>query len=247
MIENIERIGNLTSSQAYRLVGFDRTKKEPSAAFYTYVEEKIYERALKRSLDLGAYGRSMAWGKFLENRVHALLGLEYQLISSKSFVHPKFDFWAGSPDMIVPSKKVSEIKCYEPKKFCSYVSSLLTKDTEIIKTNHPQEYWQIVSNCCILGYPTGEAVVYMPYESELEEIIEMAENPEYINQIGMQPWEVRFITESSASNLATLPDNARFLNLNKFEFSIPAEDIIFLTQRMIKAGKLLTNGHKNNS
>jgi len=266
MIENKKRISNFTSSQMYRLVGLGtrNATKEEIAEFkkenpksqkktikcentfdekaYTYIEEKIYEKALKRSIDTGAYSQSMAWGKFLEKRVNDNLGMEYSLISKTTFSHPKYDFWTGSPDFVVQNIKDAELKCYEPKNFASYATALLTENTEIIKEKHPKEYWQIISNSIILGVPKGEAILYMPYESEMDEVRELAENPEYLQQIGMMPWEVRFIVEKSNSQLAVLPDDSSFPNLIKFEFDIPVKDAEFLTKRVLMASKILNNG-----
>lgn len=240
MIENQKRIGNFTSSNMHRLCESVKSG-EPSSAFYTYVEEKMYERSLCRSLEMGAYSRSMAWGKFLEMRVNNFLGLEYELINKQTFSHPKFPFWTGSPDFRVPKVKVSELKCYEPKMFASYVSALATKDTEKIKDAHTKEYWQIVSNAIIHNVPKGEAIVYMPYASEMDEIRELSEDPMYLDKIGIEPWEVRFISELPNSKLAVLPDESKFSNLNVFEFEIPQDDIVFLTKRVLMAEKLLTN------
>lgn len=238
MIEQKKRVGNFTSSQIYRLCASDKSGK-PTAAFYTYVKEKMFERKLGRSLEVGAYSQSMAWGKFLEKRVNDNLPLEYTLISKTTYTHPKYNFWSGSPDFIVQGKKVSELKCFEPKNFASYVSALLTKDTEIIKAEHPKEYWQIVSNAIIQNVPKGEAIVYMPYASEMEEIRSLAEDVDYLQKVGLMPWEVRFITEKSDYQMAVLPDDSVFSNLNIFEFEIPQEDIIFLTKRVLMAQELL--------
>lgn len=240
MIENEKRIGNFTSSQIYRLAS-SLKNGEPTSAFYSYIEEKIYERALNRSLEMGSYSQSMAWGKFLEKRVNDNLGMEYSLISKTTFEHTKYNFWVGSPDFIVQGIKEAELKCYQPKNFASYATALLTEDTEIIKEKHPNEYWQMVSNAIILGLPKAEAILYMPYEKEMDEIRELAENPEYLQQIGMMPWEVRFIVEKSNSELAVLPNNSKFPNLIKFEFEIPQKDAEFLTKRVLMAAKILNN------
>lgn len=238
MIDNKKRIGNFTSSQVYRLCATNKNGTI-SSAFYTYVEEKMYERKLDRSVEMGAYSQSMAWGNFLEKRVNDSLGMEYSLISKTTFTHPKYNYWTGSPDFIVQGVKISELKCYEPKNFVSYATALAMKDTEFIKENHPKEYWQIVSNAIINQLPKGEAILYMPYASEMEEIRELAENSDYLNSIGMQPWEVRFIVEKSNSQLAVLPDESELSNLNFFEFNIPQEDAEFLTKRVLMAEKIL--------
>lgn len=240
MIENILRIGNFTSSNIYKLCARNKDGSK-SAAYYTYIEEKIYERSLGRSLEMGAYGQSMAWGKFLEKRVFDNLPTSYQMLNKETYLHPKLKFVAGSTDFIVPKVKISELKCFEPKNFASYVTALATGDTETIKKNHPKEYWQMVSNAIIHGTPKMEAIVYMSYESEMDEIRALAENPEYLMQVGMMPWEVRFIVEKPNSQLAVLPDDSKFKNLNIFEFDVPQDDVIFLTKALIEAGKLLTN------
>lgn len=241
MIDNKKRIGNFTSSQMFRLASSLKSGN-PSQAFYTYIEEKLYERHLGRSLEMGAYSQSMAWGKFLEKRVNDNLGMEYSLISKTTFTHNKYDFWTGSPDFIVQGKKVAELKCFEPKNFASYATSLLSSDTEVIKENNPKEYWQLVSNAIIQGVPKAEALLYMPYESEMDEIRSLAEDPEYLMSINMMHWEVRFITEKRNSELAVLPNDSKFPNLVRFEFDVPVKDAEFLINRVLEAHKILTNG-----
>jgi len=240
MIDNIERIGNFTSSNVFRLCA-STVKGEVTAAFYTYVQEKMFERSLGRSLEMGAYSQSMAWGNFLEKRVNDNLGNAYIMVHKQTNVHPIHKFWTGSPDFDCPTLgKISELKCFEPKNFASYVTALLSEDLEKIKKEHPKEYWQIISNATIKGYSKGEAIVYMPYASEMDQIRELAEDPDYLAEIGMEPWQVRFIVEKSNSQLAVLPDDSKFKNLNQFEFEIPIEDKIFLTKRVIDANKLIT-------
>jgi len=238
MIENQNRIGNFTSSQIFNLCA-SLKNGEPSAAYYTYISKKIRERKMKRSLDMGKYGASMAWGKFLEKRVNDNLPISYQMLHKSTKVHPKYDFVAGSVDFLVPKIKVSELKCYEPDKFSGYVSALLTGNLEQVKEEYAQEYWQMVSNSQIHKVPKMEAIVYMPYASEMDDIRELAENPEYLSEIGMMPWEVRFIVEKPNSQLAVLPNDSEFKNLNIFEFDVPIDDVIFLNKRIISAGKLL--------
>lgn len=238
MIENKDRIGNFTSSQIYNLCAVNKDGSH-SAAYYTYISKKIRERKMKRSLDMGKYGASMAWGKFLEKRVNDNLPLNYQMLHKSTTIHPKFNYVAGSVDFLVPNIKVSELKCYEPDKFSAYVSALMTYDTEHIKKEFAQEYWQSLNNSQIHKTPKMEFIAYMPYESEMEDIRELAEDPEYLSAIGMMPWEVRFITEKPNSQLAVLPNDSEFKNLNIFEFDVPINDVIFLNKNIISAGKLL--------
>lgn len=59
------RNGNFTASNAYRLCGSLKSG-EPTEAFFTYAKEKMFERKLGRSLEVGAHSNSMVWGSFLE-------------------------------------------------------------------------------------------------------------------------------------------------------------------------------------
>ena len=190
MIDNKLRHFNFTSSQIHRLCGSIKNG-EPSAAFYGYIEEKMYERKLKRSVQSGGYSQPMAWGKFLEKRVNDNLGLEYELISKTTFLNPKISCHSGSPDFIVKGVKVAELKCYQMLKFAKYTTALYTEDLTYIKTEFPEEFWQIISNSMIHNLPKGEAITYAPYESEMEELRELAQDPLYLDKIGMMPWEVR--------------------------------------------------------
>jgi len=238
MLKNKERIGNFTSSQMYRLCT-SLKNGEPSSAFYTYVKEKMYEEKMGRSLETGVSSQSAVWGSFLEGRIHSLLGMEYEIISKETTRHPTIERFSGSPDFLVRGVKVSELKCYQPKNFASYVSALLTTDTEFIKDEHPAEYWQIVSNSVIQDVKLGEAICYMPYESEMQQIRELCDDPDYLDHVGLQPWQVRFIYENDNSKLAVLPDDSYFKNMNVFTFEVPQEDKDFLTNRVLQAIELL--------
>lgn len=232
------RIGNFTSSNNFKLCASLKSG-EPSEAFYTYVKEKMFERKMNRSLEMGAHSNSMTWGAFLEPRVFENLSSDYQIIHKETFAHKDYPFLVGTPDFYIEGVKVAELKCFEPKNFASYVSALLTKDTEKIKKEHPKEYWQIISNATILDVKVGEAIVYMPYESEMAEIKELANDPEYYEPLGLLGWQVRFIQEKDNSELAVLPNDSKFLNLNVFEFEIPTIDKEFLIERAIKANDLI--------
>lgn len=230
---NTARVGNFTSSEIYKLMSKDRTGEGFGAPAMAYIKEKALERRLGRSLDVEMNTRALAWGKFLEERVNNLLGLEYKLQSGVTLIHKGYPCWAGSPDFIVEGVKVAEAKCYYPAKFAAYTDALLTKDINHIKKEFPAEYWQVVSNAAILDYWQGEAITYMPYESELQEIRDMA----YEYQ-GERPWEYRFIYEDPKEYLPYLPDGGYYKNLNIFTFEIPEEDVAILSEKVRQANKL---------
>lgn len=225
--ENKERIGSFTSSEIYKLIKKGAGNKEFSAPGLTYIEEKQLELRLGRSISVDAYSQAMAWGSFMELYVFSLIGMEYEITSNETDVHPTIKSWSGSKDLIVKNKKVSDIKCYQPKNFAKYADALLKGDIEVLKKDFAKEYWQLVSNAIINDTPNAEAILFMPYESELEVISEMAANYDGIDQ-----WKYRFIAEADKSALPYLPDGGYYKNLNIFEFEIPLEDKIILTERV---------------
>lgn len=257
IIENELRVGAFTSSENFRLCGIgsremtsdelSRHKKinpkskartiyhkdTPDSSFYTYVEEKKRENKLRRSLDTGASSKDTAWGTFLEQRVFDLIGFHYNMKSDETKAHPTINGWAGSSDLIVLNKKVSDIKCYGLNKFTQYADCLVKKDINLLRTDFKKEYWQLVSNAVINEVPNAEAILYAPYLSELPEIIEMVENYD-----GMDQYKYRFIAESTWHELNVIPDDSGYKNLNIFEFEVPKDDIDFLTERVIKAIEL---------
>lgn len=228
--ENEDRIGNFTSSQIYRLMSKGRgnfSLSNVGASYHSYIEEKKMEVRMGRSIGVDVHTQAMAWGKFMEMYVFSLIGLEYQITSLTTDVHPTIKRWSGSKDLIVPGVKVSDIKCYQPKKFGEYTDAMLRGDIEELKSKYPQEYWQLISNAIINEVDGAEAITFMPYENELEEIREMAENYD-----GADQWKYRFISENDKASLPYLPNDGYYKNLNKFEFDIPQEDKDILTARV---------------
>lgn len=239
------RAGRFTSSEMHKLTSNGRAAGSIGAPFHTYVDEKRMERRLGRSLDTNAYSRSMAWGLLIEEFVFLKkLDFTYKLVSSETLIHPEYDFWAGTPD-VINSDFEGEIKCYEPKNFCGYAASIETGDVAVIRKNHKKEYWQLVSNACILGVDFAEIILFMPYQKDLEEIREFASNYDGVDQ-----WKYRFIYESEDSDLPHVPNESTFKDLYKFKFEVPMEDKAFLRHRVIKAeeelkkyeSKLINNG-----
>lgn len=239
ILDNRKRIGRFTSSNMDKLMTNGRGENGLGAPAITYIAEKKIELRMGRSLSLDKYSRPTLWGNFIEKRVHELLGTAYKTCGHITIEHPTIKCWSGSPDNINERESVcGDTKCYEPKAFSEYVDNLtLAKgDTEIFKISHPHEYWQLVSNALILGMKNIEAIVYMPYESELEEIREMASNYD-----GEDQFKYRFISESPKSELPYLPDGGFYKNLNILRFELNKKDCDLLTERVLLAEKMLYN------
>ena len=240
IINNQIRIGNPTSSEIVALTSYDRSGKQPGKPFFTYVEEKNMERRLGRSLDSESTARPLVWGKLLEPRAFELLGLEYSLNSDETLIHPEIEYWAGSPDGFKydKGKTVGDIKApLTLKSFCQLVQPLydgfngMEAMNKIRETHKDGEKYfrQLVSNACISGARFAELIVYVPYESELEEIKRSAEG------VDGCMW-IQFATENE---LPFLKDGGYYKNLNIIRFEVPQEDKDFLTERVRLAGTML--------
>jgi len=81
MIENIERIGNFTSSNIYKLCTLNKSGDGFGKPGITYIQEKRIEQRMGRSIGVESYSRSMAWGHFMELVVFSKIGLEYKIES----------------------------------------------------------------------------------------------------------------------------------------------------------------------
>lgn len=237
--ENIIRVGRFTSSDMHKLMTRNKSGNGFGAPGLTYIKEKNWERKMGRSLSVQKHSNATKWGHFLERRVHNLLGLSYESVGDISIKHPTIEYWAGSPDnKNMTESVVGDTKCYEPKAFAEYVDNLTLAyslgSVDLIRNEHPKEYWQLISNAIILGVENIEAIVYMPYESELEEIREMV-----LNYDGADQYKYRFIAEAPKSELAYLPDGGQYKNLNVFRFKAPIEDMNSLTESVNMAIEML--------
>lgn len=245
ILENKQRIGRFTSSEMYKIMSNDKKGTGIGAIGLTYIEEKKLERQLGRGLELDATSQAMRWGSFMEEWVHEKhLSSGYKYMSDVTMVHPEYpELWAGSQDTIHERERVvSDIKCYEPKNFAVYNNALIkskeTGDLSYFKeVNKGKEFYQLLSNACIWGFDLIEAIVFMPYESELDGIKEMA-----YNYKGENEWKYRFIYEGNKTSLACLPDDCKtYKNINIYRFEVPSLEKDLLISRVKEASKLLNN------
>lgn len=232
---NKNRIGNFTSSEIYNLLTLAKNGKDLGKAALTYIEECNFERKLGRSLSSEINARPLIWGKLCEKRVFDCLGLEYTECSTETIVHPEIPYWAGSADGIkhVEKRTCIDVKCpITLKSFCQFADALSMLD---VRTNHKdgeKYYWQIVSNAILNNCDEGELVVYVPYQSELPTIRDMAINSEL---------KTFFIMNGEDVELPYLIDGGYYKNINKIGFEIPQSDKDLLTDTVQRAGKLLIN------
>lgn len=242
MINNVARIGNFTSSEIYNLMS-EGKKGEWGKPCYTYIEECNMERRLGRSLTDEVYARPLTWGKLLESRVFDLLGLQYTITSSHTIKHPTLP-WAGSPDGRM-NNAICDFKCpMTLKSFCSLVDPMSANPelaVAAIRDNHKdgnKYYWQLVSNACLTNSDYAELIVYMPYESELEEIKEIANTG--------QP-EHYWIWQALENELPFLKDNGEYSNINILRFRVYDYDKEALHKRVKEASEKLIDWPKSST
>ena len=238
IVRNTNRIGNLTSSEIYKVLTKAKDKVNFGAPALTYIDEKNMERKLGRSLSTDMDSKPTSWGKTLEAIAFDKLGTDYRICSQETITHAEYDFWCGSPDAEKfnedGSKTVVDIKCpYTLKSFCELVDVSMFA----IKNNHKAGnayYWQLVSNAILIGADSAELVVYCPYQSELQMIKDYVSNLSEAFQNA-----VAWINFAQDESLPYLLDNGYYKNLNVCSFEIPQEDKDELKEAVLRASKLL--------
>lgn len=222
-----------------------------SDAAWTYIEEKNMERRLGVSLDDEGFARALVWGRHLEQFAFDFTTTSYQLVSDETIVHPMFDTWCGTPD-VFKDDTVGDIKCPLTKKsFCQLVDPIYDGLTGIEVMNAIRKgyisrsgvprkghkdgekfYWQLVSNACLTSKEYAELIVFMPYESQIQEIRESAQNGQSDHY---------WIAMAKDGELPFLPERGFYSNINTIRFRVPDEDKKLLQSRVESASKFLVS------
>lgn len=232
------RHGTFSSSNMWKLMTNDRAKTGFGAPGLKYIKQTGYERLLGRAINTERTARPTSWGSLVQKRVFDLLPLGYRLVDQERLVHQRIPGWTGAPDLLTEDA-VADTKCpYSMEVFCDKLEAL--KNIEIYKEEFPEDYWQHLSNAILLEsagikLKYFEAIIYVPYRSELEEIRTMA------SQID-DPAEQReyyWIAQAMDEELPFIPEGAPFKNLNIFRFPLIDVDKWALIERVKKAGEKL--------
>lgn len=237
------RIGSFTSSEIYKLCGSGRAKDQYfSESGLTYIKTRKQERKRKASMSTDADSMATAWGDLMEIAVFDLLtDLSYEQRGNRVVRHPELEYWSGAADLL-GDNCIGEIKGYQPEKFCDYADVLLTKDINNLKNFSKkakgQEYWQLVSNAEINQVDYAEAILYQPYISEAQRIMDLCdehslESPYFFNRFHS------IIELKDFHKLPFQPDDSEYPNLITFKFKVPGEDKEFLRERVKKAEQKL--------
>lgn len=235
---NAIRNGNFTSSEIYNLTKTDRSGKGFGVPAITYIEECNMERRLGRSLSDESNARPLSWGKCLEPIAFNKLGFDYELKSSETIIHPDIPYWVGSPDGVKNPSTVFDIKCpITLKSFCQLVGPVAKNDPEIngidhIRNDHKdgeKYYWQLVSNAILTGSDYAELIVYVPYQTDLDEI----------RLIALDEDRYRWIANAEDTDIPYLVPGGFYKDINIIGFIVPESDKQLLTDCVIRAGKML--------
>lgn len=235
------RVGKFTNSEIWKLLTMAKDGKSFGKPALTYIQEKKFEARIGRPLNLERTNKDALWGHFLQQRVFDLLeDTGYELIEDRTIQHPAIEYWVGTPDAKHQRDSVADdIKCYAPKNFCEYVDLLRLaqpkNDTELFKAERPEEYWQLVAHSVLLNTKHIEAIVYIPYYSELQAIRESVDMLESEDD----QRKYAFIKHSHYNELSYIQDDRHYKNLNIFRFEVPQSDKDLLTTTVEKAGELL--------
>jgi len=243
---NINRIGNFTSSNIYKLMSNGKKEGTMGAPALTYIQEKRFEMQLGRSINNDNDARSTAWGNLLESRAFDLLGMEYTLASQETIPHPTIQHWTGSPDGWKEKdghKYVIDIKCPATlNSFCQMVQPLYDGLTGTMLINElrashkdmEKYYWQLVSNAILTNSDKAELIVYMPHLSELDTIRELATNWD-----GERIHRFFWIANSQDEELPYILDGGYYKNINVIAFDVPQADKDALAERVKDSVQML--------
>jgi hypothetical protein len=223
----MSRVATFSSSSIYNLISKGRgnfTIENVGKPFTTYIEEKIMEYNLGRQLSTENSARPTAWGTLVEEFAFGKMGLKYSLVSKERYY--KGEHWSGMPDLLT-DEIVGDIKCpWTLKGFCKLVDSM-DKGVEVFKENHPEYYWQLVSNAILCERDKAMIVCFAPYKEDLEDIRVLAEE-----HIGEQNNRFAFINWAEDEELPYLIKGKKYNDINALEFVVPQEDKDILTARV---------------
>lgn len=232
----MSRAGNFSSSSAWKLMTYTKDKKGFGAPALKYIKQVNYERKLGREIKSEIDAKPTSWGKICEKFVFSKrLDTSYRIVSTDRLYHPTLPL-TGAPDYL---KEITVCDCKSPyslEVFCDKVLAL--QEISTYRENFPEDYWQHISNSILLnenGVPTSkfEAIVFCPYQDELEEIKEMA------SSAGEEGDYAKWIFFAQDEQLPHLIRGGFFRNLNIFEFPIFDRDRDQFIQRVKDAGEHL--------
>jgi exodeoxyribonuclease (lambda-induced) len=132
------RKGRITSSEIYKIMG----KGDFSETAKTYLLEKVCE--LYGGVTEPATGAALSWGTDLEPvAIEHYEKLANVKVEKAPFI-PVGEHYGGSPDGLIPTDGIIEVKC--PFKSANHFKHGMINTAEKFKKIAPNYYWQCISN-----------------------------------------------------------------------------------------------------
>ena len=153
-----QRAGRITASRFADVIAISKRTGKPTEARQKYMRELAFERtagAPKHSVE----SRSLTWGTEVEQYAREAYELETGLIVTEAsfLTHPKFDFIGGSPDGLVGSEGLIEIK--SPHDEAVHINTWL----EGMPEDHKP---QVQGNLMVTGRKWLDFISYDPRQGE---------------------------------------------------------------------------------
>jgi len=229
---NSNRVGAFTSSEIWKLTTSDKSGSGFGAPGLKYIKQKYYERRLNRSINVERDSRETSWGHLVEQYLFQQLSLEYRYESDKTYTHPLYPYWRGTPDFHT-ADTVGDGKCpFTLESFCDQVEACML-GVEAFKKLKPEYYWQLVSNADIMSKEFFEIILFVPTLEQLMDIQLLATQQE------VDQHRFAFIHWAQPEELPYLADGSLYKSLNIFRFKPLPGDVDFLRERVQKAEKAL--------
>jgi putative phage-type endonuclease len=152
------RKGRITSSEIYKIMG----KGDFSETAKTYLLEKVCE--LYGGVTEPATGAALSWGTDLEpvaiEHYEKLVNVK---VEKAPFI-PIGEHYGGSPDGLIPSDGIIEVKC--PFKSANHFKHGMINTAEKFKKIAPNYYWQCISNMVCAEAKWCDFISYDPRVQE---------------------------------------------------------------------------------
>lgn len=165
---NYARLGRFTSSEMYKLMTEPRNKGDKEAGklsegAMTYVGIKVAE-VLTGQPKSESYAYPLVYGKELEPQAIEYFIKKTGYTYEPAMFVPFGDHSGGSPDGYINENDLLEVKC--PWASENQVDYLMLTDQYDLKRNHPNHYWQCMSNLLFTDKDQLHFVAYDPRMSQ---------------------------------------------------------------------------------
>lgn len=196
-----------------------RAKDSFGAPFYSYIQEKRWEKMAGRQLNNDSHSSAQDWGNMCEQIAFEKMGLEYKIVSKTRYKHDTLP-WSGCPDLLTEDT-VGDIKC--PWTLNAFFK-IYDRGDKSLKEVVPEYYWQLVSNALLTGRNKCELVIFMPQQKSIEYIQDYSQEKGYYfykKVLSELPWTV------------DLPE------ITKIQFELDDNDAAHLEDRIRAATEIL--------